>query len=77
MFTLSIRFKAGSSSLSSISFNQLTTLPDTICKLKRLVTLNVSNNKLNQLPNNIGHLDELSDFVSSLPLLDDSDWTSC
>jgi len=45
-----------------ISHNQLTDLPNGICKL-RLINFNASYNKLKQMPKNIGYLNELEELV--------------
>ena len=42
-----------------LSNNQLSTLPDSICKLSSLIELNVSSNDLEELPRDIGKLSKL------------------
>ena len=42
-----------------LSNNQLSTLPDSICKLSALIELNISSNDLEELPREIGQLSKL------------------
>lgn len=42
-----------------LSNNQLSTLPDSICKLSALVELNIFSNDLEELPSDIGKLSKL------------------
>lgn len=48
-----------------MSHNSINQLPNEICKLKNLSTLNLSYNKLVQLPKELGYLDYLENLVSN------------
>lgn len=48
----------------NLSHNQLKSLPNKICELRRLVNLNISHNQLNTVPKLLGKIDDLEDLVN-------------